>query len=290
MTQGAHYKPNKRAPKESSMSHTKYVAREPDALGFIDYPATEHEVWNTLITRQMKVVEGRACQEYLDGIQQLALPHDRIPQLGEINKVLGATTGWQVARVPALIPFQTFFELLANKQFPVATFIRSQEELDYLQEPDIFHEIFGHCPLLTNPWFAEFTHTYGKLGLSASKEQRVYLARLYWMTIEFGLVDTPHGRRIYGGGILSSPKEAVYSLSTAPEHQLFDPLEAMRTPYRIDILQPLYFVLPDLKRLFNLAHQDIMGLVSQAMQLGLHAPKFPPRASSNKKPSDHQAA
>ncbi|RMS24441.1 Phenylalanine 4-monooxygenase, partial [Pseudomonas coronafaciens pv. garcae] len=176
-----------------SMTQTHYVAREPDASGFIEYPASEHAVWNTLITRQLKIIEGRACQEYLDGIEQLGLPDDRIPQLGEINKVLGETTGWQVERVPALIPFQTFFELLASKRFPVATFIRSEEELDYLQEPDIFHEIFGHCPLLTNPWFSEFTHTYGKLGLSASKEQRVYLARLYWMTIEFGLVDTPQG-------------------------------------------------------------------------------------------------
>ncbi|MDC3744012.1 phenylalanine 4-monooxygenase [Pseudomonas syringae pv. syringae] len=263
------------------MAQTLYVAREPDASGFIDYTADEHAVWNTLITRQMKIVEGRACQEYLDGIEQLGLPLDRIPQLGEINKVLGATTGWQVERVTALIPFQTFFELLASKRFPVATFIRSAEELDYLQEPDIFHEIFGHCPLLTNPWFAEFTHTYGKLGLSASKEQRVYLARLYWMTIEFGLVDTPQGRKIYGGGILSSPKEALYSLSAAPEHQPFDPLEAMRTPYRIDILQPLYFVLPDLKHLFDLAQQDIMALVGQGMQLGLHAPKFPPKTKSH---------
>ncbi|WP_297832408.1 phenylalanine 4-monooxygenase [Pseudomonas sp.] len=254
---------------------TEYVARVPDANGFIDYPPAEHAVWNTLMTRQLKVLEGRACQEYLDGIEQLGLPHERIPQLGEVNKVLAATTGWQVARVPALIPFQTFFELLANKQFPVATFIRSEQELDYLQEPDIFHEVFGHCPLLTNPWFAEFTHTYGKLGLSATKEQRVYLARLYWMTIEFGLVDTPQGRRIYGGGILSSPRETVYSLSSAPEHQLFDALDAMRTPYRIDILQPLYFVLPSLKRLFDLAHEDLMALVQLGMQLGLHAPKFP---------------
>ena len=228
----------------------------------------------------INLADSRACQEYLDGIEQLALPHERIPQLGEINKVLQAATGWRVARVPALIPFQTFFELLASQQFPVATFIRTPEELDYLQEPDIFHEIFGHCPLLTNPWFAEFTHTYGKLGLAASKEERVYLARLYWMTIEFGLLDTPQGRRIYGGGILSSPKETVYSLSGEPEHQAFDPVEAMRTPYRIDILQPLYFVLPELKRLFELAHQDIMALVRQAMQLGLHAPKFPPKQAA----------
>lgn len=261
------------------MKSTQYVARKPDERGFIHYGETEHQVWNTLITRQLKLVEGRACQEYLDGIEQLGLPLERIPQLGEVNRVLQAATGWQVARVPALIPFQTFFELLASRQFPVATFIRTPEELDYLQEPDIFHEIFGHCPLLTNPWFAEFTHTYGKLGLKASKEERVYLARLYWLTIEFGLVDTSQGRRIYGGGILSSPKETLYALSDQPEHLPFDPIEAMRTPYRIDILQPLYFVLPQLKHLFELAHQDIMAMAHQAMALGLHAPKFPPKAA-----------
>ncbi|GLK89401.1 phenylalanine 4-monooxygenase [Pseudomonas turukhanskensis] len=261
------------------MKQSHYVAREPDGSGFIDYPEAEHAVWHTLITRQLKVIECRACEEYLSGIEQLALPLEHIPQLADINRVLQASTGWQVARVPALIPFQTFFELLASKRFPVATFIRTPQELDYLQEPDIFHEVFGHCPLLTNPWFAEFTHTYGKLGLAASKEQRVFLARLYWMTIEFGLVDTPQGRKIYGGGILSSPKETLYSLSQTPEHQPFNPVEAMRTPYRIDILQPLYFVLPDLKRLFDLAQQDVMAMVAQAAQLGLHAPKFPPKAA-----------
>lgn len=261
------------------MKTTQYVAREPDAGGHIHYSDDEHAVWQTLIERQLKLLDGRACQEYLDGIEQLALPRDRIPQLDEINRVLQATTGWQVARVPALIPFQTFFELLASKRFPVATFIRTPQELDYLQEPDIFHEIFGHCPLLTNSWFAEFTHTYGQLGLKANKEERVYLARLYWMTIEFGLVDTPAGRRIYGGGILSSPKETLYSLSDEPEHQPFDVIEAMRTPYRIDILQPVYFVLPELKRLFDVAHEDIMALVHAAMKLGLHQPKFPPKAA-----------
>ncbi|GIZ11385.1 phenylalanine 4-monooxygenase [Pseudomonas sp. NCCP-436] len=261
------------------MKQTQYQAREPDERGFIRYPDSEHQVWNQLITRQLALIEGRACQEYLDGIEQLGLPLERIPQLEEINRVLERTTGWNVQRVPALIPFQTFFELLASKRFPVATFIRTPEELDYLQEPDIFHEVFGHCPLLTNPWFAEFTHTYGRLGLNASKEERVFLARLYWMTIEFGLVDTPAGRRIYGGGILSSPKETLYALSDEPEHLSFDPLEAMRTPYRIDILQPLYYVLPDLQRLAALAHEDIMGLVQRARELGLHAPKFPPKAA-----------
>lgn len=259
------------------MKHTQYVARKPDSRGFIDYPPEEHRVWATLLQRQLAIVQGRACQEYLDGLTMLDLPHDRIPQLGDINRVLKATTGWQVARVPALIPFQTFFELLASRQFPVATFIRTEEELDYLQEPDIFHEIFGHCPLLTNPWFAEFTHAYGKLGLAANKEQRAYLARLYWMTIEFGLLQTDSGVKIYGGGILSSPKETLYSLSNTPQLQAFDPLEAMRTPYRIDILQPLYFVLPSLQHLFELAQQDLMALVEQARTLGLRAPTFSPK-------------
>ncbi|TWI46323.1 phenylalanine 4-hydroxylase [Pseudomonas duriflava] len=178
-----------------------------------------------------------------------------------------------------MIPFETFFQLLANKQFPVATFIRTPAELDYLQEPDIFHEVFGHCPLLTNPFFAEFTHIYGLLGLSATKEERIFLARFYWMTIEFGLIDTPLGRRIYGGGILSSPKETIYALSGEPDHLPFDPIEAMRTPYRIDILQPVYFVLPELKRLFQVAHEDVMSMVHEAMRLGLHKPRFPIKAA-----------
>jgi phenylalanine-4-hydroxylase len=262
------------------MHASSYQARQAGADGFIHYPPADHEVWQTLIERQLKLLEGRACQEYLDGLALLALARDRIPQIGEINRVLQATTGWQVEPVPALIPFQRFFELLASRRFPVATFIRRVEELDYLQEPDIFHEVFGHCPLLSNPGFAEFTRTYGQLGLAASKEERVYLARLYWMTMEFGLLDTPEGRRIYGGGILSSPKETLYSLSDQPEHLPFDPVEAMRTPYRIDILQPVYFVLRDLAQLFDLARQDIMALVHQAMRQGLHPPRFVPRAAA----------
>ncbi|MCU1716987.1 phenylalanine 4-monooxygenase [Pseudomonas sp. 5P_3.1_Bac2] len=261
------------------MAHSPYQARQADSNGVIHYPEAEHAIWQQLVSRQLKLLEGRACDEYLDGLAKLKLPSAHIPQLAEINRVLRASTGWSVAQVPALIPFETFFQLLANQQFPVATFIRRPEELDYLQEPDIFHEVFGHCPLLTNPWFAEFTHTYGKLGLKASPQQRVVLARLYWLTIEFGLVETNAGTRIYGGGILSSPKETLYSLSPEPQLQAFDALEAMRTPYRIDILQPLYLVLPNLKTLFELAQQDLLALVEQAMQLGLHAPKFPPKAA-----------
>lgn len=162
--------------------------------------------------------------------------------------------------------------------FQVATFIRSREEFDYLQEPDIFHEVFGHCPLLTNPAFAHFTHTYGKLGLAASKEDRVFLARLYWFTVEFGLVNTADGLRIYGGGILSSPGETVYALeSDKPVRQPLDPVDALRTPYRIDIMQPLYYILNQFDDLYTLAEADIMGMVKQAREQGLFTPRFAPK-------------
>lgn len=264
---------------------SKYQARMPDSNGYITYSEQENATWRTLMERQIAIIEGRVCQEYLDGLERLALPHDRIPQLGDVDRVLQATTGWQTAQVPALIPFDTFFELLANRRFPVATFIRTPEELDYLQEPDIFHEIFGHCPMLTNPDFAEFTATYGKLGLAASKQERVYLARLYWMTVEFGLVNTPQGLRIYGGGIISSPKETLHALSETPERYPFDALDALRTPYRIDILQPLYYVLDGLHTLHDLSKQDLMALVYEAMELGLYAPKFPPKPSEPERAS-----
>ena len=179
------------------MSKTsQYVSRQSDENGIIAWSDEENQIWHELITRQLGVIEGKACDEFLAGLEKLQLPTDRIPQLEEVNKVLRSTTGWECAEVPALISFDKFFELLANKRFPVATFIRSREEFDYLQEPDIFHEIFGHCAMLTNPAFAEFTHTYGKLGLAANKQDRVFLARLYWFTIEFGLLKTPDGLRV----------------------------------------------------------------------------------------------
>lgn len=257
---------------------SSYVAREPDSSGHIRYPEEEHAIWHDLVERQVHLLPGRACQPYLDGLSTLALPNDRIPQLAEINRVLKAATGWEVAPVPALIDFGHFFKLLSEKRFPVATFIRSRAEFDYLQEPDIFHEIFGHCPLLTNPAFAEFTHTYGRLGLHASPQQRIYLARLYWFTVEFGLVQTAQGLRIYGGGVLSSPGETRYALeSEQPERKTLDVLEALRTPYRIDIMQPIYFVIEHIDRLFDISRLDLMSLVNQAMRLGLRPAKFPPK-------------
>jgi len=259
---------------------SKYVAHEPDSSGFIHYTEREHQTWQALIERQLEVVPGRACDEYLHGLELLDLPRERIPQLEEISRVLRRETGWEVARVPALIGFETFFRLLSERRFPVATFIRTPEEFDYLQEPDIFHEIFGHCAMLTNPAFASFTQTYGRLGLSASPKERAYLARLYWFTVEFGLLDTADGLRIYGGGILSSPKETLYALGNKPIRAPFEVVDALRTPYRIDIVQPIYYVLSNMEQLQQLTEIDLMARVREAMAAGLYEPLFPPKEAA----------
>jgi phenylalanine-4-hydroxylase len=257
---------------------TQYVSKSIDAQGCIQWTAEENERWARLYKRQIDLLQGRACDQYMEGIELLGMPSDQIPQLPDIDKVLMETTGWQTAAVPALINFTEFFTLLANKRFPVATFIRSEEEFDYLQEPDVFHEIFGHCPLLTNPAFAHFTHVYGKLGLAANKEDRAFLARLYWFTVEFGLVQTDEGLRIYGGGILSSPGETKYALeSDKPERMKMNPLDVLRTPYRIDIMQPVYYILDSFDGLFDLSQLDIMALVDEAKTLGLFEARFPPK-------------
>lgn len=257
---------------------SNYESRQADSSGVIHWSDEENKVWEELYARQIECLKGRACNEYMQGVSLLDLPTDRIPQLSDINQVLKETTGWQVAPVPALINFDEFFRLLANKQFPVATFIRSREEFDYLQEPDILHEIFGHCPLLTNPAFAHFTHTYGKVGYAASKEDRIFLARLYWFTVEFGLLKSDEGLRIYGGGILSSPGETVYAMeSEKPERFDLQVLDVLRTPYRIDIMQPVYYLLESFDQLFELSELDLISLVNEAKKLGLHAPKFTPK-------------
>ncbi|WP_448568722.1 phenylalanine 4-monooxygenase [Thalassotalea ganghwensis] len=260
---------------------TNYVSKVADENGVIQWSEEENQIWHELITRQLKNIKETACDEYIAGLEKLQLPTDRIPQLEEVSKVLRETTGWECAPVPALIGFGEFFRLLSEKKFPVATFIRTREEFDYLQEPDIFHEIFGHCPLLTNPSFADYTEAYGKMGLTATKEQRVFLARLYWFTVEFGLLDTPKGLKVYGGGIISSPSETEYALhSDKPEREAFDIMDVLRTPYRIDIMQPIYYLLTkvsDLDDIRKYEVEDIMAMIEKAQALGLHPAKFPPK-------------
>ena len=258
---------------------SKYVSKPKGPDGLVPYTDEENLIWSELYARQEKAIAGKACQEYLDGLDLLNMPKHRVPQLEEVNRILRRETGWEVAEVPALIPFGEFFRLLANRQFPAANFVRIREEMDYLQEPDIFHELFGHAALLTNRYFAEFTHLYGKLGLEASKEDRVYLARMYWFTVEFGLVQKPGGPLgIYGGGIISSIGETDYACnSPVPLRRRFNLSDALRTPYRIDIMQPLYYVLEDLRELYELAQLDLMAEVQKAKTLGLHTPLFQPK-------------
>lgn len=258
---------------------TRYASKIPDENGYIRYTEEEHQIWSELYARQMGILPGRACSAYLENLERLSLPRDRVPQLEEVSSVLRQHTGWEVAPVPALIPFTEFFELLASKRFPAATFIRSREQMEYLQEPDIFHEIFGHTPLLLDEGFAAFSHAYGKAGLAARKEDHAMLARLYWFTVEFGLIHRP-GRelRAYGAGLCSSIGEVQYALdSDVPVRKPFDPVDALRTPYRIDIFQPIYFVIESSDELYRLAQMDLLALIEDAHKLGMHPPAFPPK-------------
>lgn len=264
------------------MSKTsRYTSRQPNAHGLIDYTEEEHAIWHDLITRQIPMLEGRACKQWIGALDEMNFSLDRIPQLPEINQVLEKHTGWNVVPVKALIPFTEFFGLLANKQFPVATFIRSREEFDYLQEPDVFHELFGHAPVLTDRRFSAFIEAYGKAGLAADPKDHAMLARLFWFTVEFGLVDNGEGIRAYGAGIMSSPGELVYAIeSPLPLRKPLEPVDALRTPYRIDIYQTVYFVLDTFDHLFEMAQADWQEFIAEARRMGMHAPTYPPKEAA----------
>ncbi|KTD20309.1 phenylalanine 4-monooxygenase [Legionella londiniensis] len=255
---------------------SRYVSHQPDEQGMVNYSNAEHRIWQILFERQRKLLPGRACDEFLQGLESLKLTADRIPQLPDISKRMKALTGWQVAPVPALISARAFFELLAEKRFPAATFIRSEEELDYVKEPDIFHELFGHCPMLTNPVYADFVHRYALKVLEFQEADWPLLQRLFWFTVEFGLLYTSKGLRAYGGGILSSISETVYSVeSDRAMRVLFEPVAAFRMPYRIDMLQPVYFVIHEYQELYDFVTSDIAGFLKRARSLGEYPPYFP---------------
>lgn len=262
-------------PRKAETKTTKYVSRQPGENGLIPYSDAENEVWRDLITRQIPMLDGHACKQWISAMHEMNFPKNRIPQLKDVSAILNKHTGWGVTGVPALIGFEEFFQLLANKRFPVATFIRSREDFDYIQEPDVFHEVFGHTPPLTDHRFAAFVEAYGKAGLAADPKDHVWLARLFWFTVEFGLVNTDQGLRAYGAGVMSSPGELLYALeSDKPLRKPFDPVDALRTPYRIDIMQPVYFVIDSFHDLFELAQADLLGFIEEARRLGMHEPMF----------------
>jgi len=222
------------------------------------YTDVEHETWNTLYARQMKILPGRACDAYMRGLEALDLNTGGIPDFEVMNPKLQALTGWTVVCVPGLVPEDVFFDHLAHRRFVSGQFIRKPDQLDYLQEPDIFHDVFGHVPMLTDPDFAAYMEAYGKGGQrAASLGMLDKLARLYWYTVEFGLMKEADGLRIYGAGIVSSATESVFCLEDASPNRLgFDLERVMKTLYRIDDFQQVYFVIDSIEELKAVTLQD----------------------------------
>ena len=235
------------------------------AQGWEAYTAEEHATWLTLYDRQLSILPGRACDAFLHGLDALDLRGDGIPDFHRINARLTGLTGWSVVAVPGLVPDAVFFDHLAHRRFPAGNFIRKPDQLDYLQEPDVFHDVFGHVPMLTDPVFADYMAAYGRGGARALQLGRLHnLARLYWYTVEFGLVSSREGLRIYGAGIVSSRAESVFSLEDgSPNRIAFDLERVMRTPYRIDDFQQVYFVIPALDELLELTQRDFGALYAR---------------------------
>ena len=230
--------------------------------GWNHYTAQQHGVWKTLFERQSRLLPGRACDAFVQGMAALPIGADQIPDFRRLSDILLGRTGWQIVAVPGLVPDEVFFEHLAHRRFPAGNFIRAPQQLDYLEEPDVFHDVFGHVPLLMHPVMADFIQAYGVGGLRAQKLGVLdKLARVYWYTVEFGLVQQKNGLRIYGAGIASSATESRFALDDASPNRLrFDLERVMRTRYRIDDFQETYFVLDDLDELLELARIDFASL------------------------------
>jgi phenylalanine-4-hydroxylase len=224
------------------------------------YSPTDHEVWAMLFARQREILVGRASAEFLRAQEAMGMTPHAIPKFDELNRVLRRTTGWELIGVEGLLPELAFFDHLANRRFPVTWWIRKPEQMDYLSEPDLFHDLFGHVPLLMNPVFADYMQAYGRGGVKAhglGADALANLTRLYWYTVEFGLIRDPDGLRIYGSGIVSSKGESIYSLdSPAPNRIGFDLERVMRTRYRIDTYQKTYFVIDSYEQLIEATLPD----------------------------------
>lgn len=213
--------------------------------GYDAYSREDHATWARLAQRQRAILEGRVCDAFLEGLDRLGISDAGIPDFRAMNATLKATSGWEVVAVPGLVPDVVFFKLLADRKFPAGYWIRKPEQIDYIEEPDVFHDVFGHVPLIMQRRYADYLEDYGRAGLEAARHGTLHrLARLYWYTVEFGLAQTKDGLRIVGAGIASSPGESVFALeSPSPNRVAFDLARVMRTRYRIDDFQETYFVL-----------------------------------------------
>ena len=260
-----------------------YHSKVLDQNGVADYSVEENSTWAFLLNRQKELILNRASKEFILGTELLHFS-DKIPQHQEITSILNSHTGWGIQPVPALIQPDTFFTLLSKKKFPAANFIRIPADIDYIKEPDVFHELFGHCPLLTNSLYAEFMHQFGKLALMADIKTQMRLFRLFWFTIEFGLIREDNILKAYGGGILSSKSEIIYSVeSNIPQRVPLEALSALRTPFRIDILQPIYYYIESFEDLFNLIKKKPLELATLSMTLEDLPRKFSAKKKKNKK-------
>ena len=217
------------------------------------YTPQEHATWDALFARQAKLLPGRASSAYLKGLDALRLSDSGIPNFEELSERLMKLTGWQVVAVPGLVPDDVFFDHMANRRFVAGNFIRRPDQLDYIQEPDVFHDVFGHVPMLADPVFADYLEAYGRGGIRALELGALkQLGRLYWYTVEFGLIEEAEGLRIYGSGIVSSSAESVFALEdSSPNRIRFDMKRVMRTDYRIDDFQQNYFVIPSFDELLR---------------------------------------
>lgn len=233
------------------------------------YTPAEHARWRALFARQAALLRQRATPEFLAGLEQLGVAADGIPDFRRLNEVLAKATNWRIVAVPGLVPDEIFFEHLANRRFVATCFIRTAEQMDYIAEPDVFHDIYGHVPMLVHPVFADYMQAYGQGGLKAlGLGSLTQLARLYWYTVEFGLIRTPAGLRIYGSGIVSSKTESIYCLEDSrPNRIAFDLRRIMRTEYQIDRFQDCYFVIDNFEQLFEATRPDFTPIYRELAQL-----------------------
>jgi phenylalanine-4-hydroxylase len=232
-----------------------------------DYSAEDHATWATLFARQREILPGRASQTFLRAQDAMGMSPDRIPRYTDLNRVLGEATGWQLIGVEGLLPELDFFDHLANRRFPVTWWIRRADQIDYIEEPDLFHDLFGHVPLLMDPRFADYMQAYGRGGVKAhaiGPDALQNLTRLYWYTVEFGLIREAGGLRIYGSGIVSSKGESIHALeSDAPNRIGFDLERIMRTRYRIDTYQKTYFVIDSFEQLIEATRPDFTPIYAR---------------------------
>ncbi len=237
-----------------------------------DYSDIDHGVWQALYQRQRDLLVGRASDEFLRAQDMMGMSPDRIPRFDELNAVLQAATGWTIVGVEGLLPELDFFDHLANRRFPVSWWIRRPDQLDYIEEPDLFHDLFGHVPLLMIPAFADYMQAYGRGGVKAhglGQDALTNLTRLYWYTVEFGLIRQHDGLRIYGSGIVSSKGESIHCLeSAAPNRIGFDLERIMRTRYRIDSYQKTYFVIDSFEQLMDATRPDFTPLYARLAAQG----------------------